>query len=233
MAAFDRIDDSEDNRTLAETAYDRLRADIIAGERPPGERLRIERLSRLYDVGPTPLREALQRLWADGLVLSRGNRGFTVAPLDIAEFEDLNVARTAVELEAVSLSIRNGGDDWEGAVVAAHYKLEKQDAALARDSTGALDAWEAANAAFHHATVSACGSRWLLKVRSRLHDQAERYRRASVDLRRSERDLIAEHRAIKDAVLARDEAKARRLVAEHFATTKHILADEMGRDGTA
>ncbi|MBD3678524.1 MAG: FCD domain-containing protein [Rhodobacteraceae bacterium] len=214
-------------QTLAESAYSRLRSDIISGKRPAEERLRIERLSRLYDVGPTPLREALQRLWADGLVLSRGNRGFAVAPLDIAEFYDLNVARTAVEKEAVTLSIELGDDDWEAGVVAAAYRLEKQDAALLRDSESALDTWEAANTAFHLATVSACGSRWLLKVRARLHDQCERYRRASVDLRRSERDLAKEHRLIKEAVLDRDVETARAQITEHFATTTQILSDEM------
>ncbi len=219
--------DEDRGMTLAETVYGRLRSDIISGERAPEERLRIERLSRLYGIGPTPLREALQRLCADGLVWSRGNRGFAVAPLDVAEFMDLNIARKAVETEAVSLSIRNGGDEWESGVVATFYRLEKQDRALVEHPEEALDSWEMANAAFHRATVAACGSRWLLKVRARLHDQCERYRRASVDLRRAERDLAAEHRAIRDAVLDRDEAAARKLIGQHFDTTARMLSEEM------
>ena len=83
--------------TLAQAAYRALRIDIIRGIRPPGERLRIEKLRTLYAVGPTPLREALQMLATDGLVLAEGNRGFTVAPLDNTEIEDLNIARTAIE----------------------------------------------------------------------------------------------------------------------------------------
>ncbi|MEO1017743.1 MAG: GntR family transcriptional regulator [Pseudomonadota bacterium] len=63
--------------TLTETVYSRLRQDIITGVRAPGERLRIEHLRKIYDVGPTPLREALQRLAADGLVLLAGSRGAT------------------------------------------------------------------------------------------------------------------------------------------------------------
>lgn len=230
MTLFNDLDNA-DAVTLAETVYGRLRADIIAGERAPGERLRIERLSKHYGIGPTPLREALQRLCADGLVLSRGNRGFAVAPLDIAEFRDLNIARTAVEVQAVTLSIENGDDEWEAGIVAAFYRLEKQDCALAARPQEALDTWEAANAAFHRATVARCGSRWLLRVRARLHDQCERYRRASVDLRRADRDLVAEHRAIRDAVLARDAPAAQRLVTAHFDTTARMLSEEMGPDG--
>ena len=216
-----------DGRTLSETVHDRLRADIIAGRRPAGERLRIEWLSRTYGVGQTPLREALQRLCAAGLVTAQGNRGFTVAPLDIAEFRDLNIARTAIETEALRLAIARGGDDWEAAVVAALYRLEKQDAALARDETAALDAWEAANAAFHDATVAACGSHWLLRLRAMLSDQCERYRRASVGLRRADRDLAAEHRAIAEAVLARDGDAACARITAHFATTTDLLSEEM------
>lgn len=216
-----------EGRTLSEQVFDRLRADIISGERAPNERLRIERLSRIYGVGPTPLREALQRLYADSLVLSQGNRGFTVAPLIVSEFRDLNIARTAVEKEAIRLSIAAGDDDWEGGIVAAAYRLKKQDALLRENIGETLEAWEEANAAFHLATVAACGSNWLLRLRARLHDQFERYRRASVNLRRAQRDLASEHRDIADAVLARDGDAACRLIEAHFATTTNTLSEEM------
>jgi len=212
---------------LAEQAFDRLRADIISGARAPNERLRIERLSSIYGFGPTPLREAMQRLCADRLVLSQSNRGFTVAPLIISELLDLNIARIAIEKEAIRLSIAAGDDDWEGSIVAALYRLNKQDAALRRNTGEPMEAWEAANAAFHWTTAAACGSTWLLQFRARLHDQFERYRRASVDLRRAERDLAYEHRGIAEAVLARDADAACRLIEAHFATTANILSEGM------
>lgn len=211
--------------TLTEAAYGSLRRDIIRGLRSPGERLRIERLKQIYEVGPTPLREALQRLSADGLVLALGNRGFSVAPLDITEFEDLNIARTAVEKEALRLSLARGCDDWEAGVVSAAYRMRKADAALASSAEQTLGQWEATNEAFHHAMVAACGSNWLLRIRKSLHDQCERYRRASVDLRRAERDLMSEHHAIAEAVLARDTEAACALTAAHYATTAADLAE--------
>jgi DNA-binding GntR family transcriptional regulator len=218
-----RVGESE---TLTEAAYDALRADIIRGVRPPGERLRIEKLKNLYDVGPTPLREALQRLSADGLVEANGNRGFSVAGLDIKEFEDLNTARTAVEKEALRLSIAGGGDEWEVQVVAATYRMKKADEALVAGDAADLDAWERANTAFHLAMVAACGSRWLLRVRRGLHDQCERYRRASVYLGRGVRDLGGEHRAIAEAVLARDAETACQLIERHFGATASNLSEE-------
>ena len=214
----------EEGGTLADAAYRALRVDIIRGARPPGERLRIEKLKTIYNVGPTPLREALQKLSADQLVLAEGNRGFTVAPLDFVAFSDLNTARTAVETAALRLSVAQGDDAWEAGVVAASYIMRKEDAALVRSGLGVPDAWERANAAFHAAMVAGCGSRWLLRIRADLHDQCERYRRASVYQKIGQRDLTAEHGAIADAVLARDADLACKLTERHFALTASSLS---------
>ncbi len=218
--------------TLAQAACKALRVDIIRGVRRPGERLRIEKLKTIYNVGPTPLREALQMLAADQLVLAEGNRGFTVAPLDLNEFEDLNRARIAVETAALRLSITQGGTDWEAGIVAASYVMKKEDAALLQAQDGVIDAWEQANSAFHTAIVSACGSRWLLRVRGGLHDQCERYRRASVYRKLGERDLNAEHQAIADAALARNVDLACELTERHFGLTASLLSDATSGLGT-
>ena len=213
--------------TLASAAYRALRADIIKGARAPGERLRIEKLKAIYGFGPTPLREALQMLAADQLVLAEGHRGFSVTHLDPDEFRDLNVARTAIEREALRLSIARGDDAWEAGIVAAGYLMAKEDAALSATADEVTDRWEAANTAFHTAMVAACGSRWLLKLRAGLHDQCARYRRASVFQKRGERDLGAEHRAIAEAVLARDADLACNLTERHFALTASSLFEAL------
>jgi DNA-binding GntR family transcriptional regulator len=172
----------------------------------------------------------LQRLSADQLVINEGNRGFTVAPLDFREFEDLNIARTVVEKEALRLSIAKGGDDWESRVVAASYLMRKEDQSLAAGSGAVPDSWERANARFHSALVSACGSRWLLWTRNNLQDLCERYRRASI-ARRPERDLPREHAEIADAALARDADVACRLIELHFALTASQLREVVGLCG--
>ena len=209
--------------TLVEQAHEKLRNDIVSGTREPGEKLRIERLRGLYGIGPSPLREALQRLAADGLVIVNSNRGFQVAPLDPEEFLDLNRARVAIETSALRLSLENGDEDWEAGVVAAAYSLEKLDRLLIKGELQDFDRWEELNNRFHTALVSACGSRWLLKHRGMLQEQCERYRRASVYHARLERNLLEEHRAIAEAVLARDADTACELVAAHFNRTADNL----------
>jgi DNA-binding GntR family transcriptional regulator len=213
------------DKTLTETVYRRLRRDIISGLRPAGERLRIDRLKTIYGVGPSPLREALQRLAGDGLVAIEGQRGFEVAPLTSEELWDITEARKLIETRAITLSIEKGDDAWEAGVVAAAYRLDKTDQRLRAGGMIDIGEWEARNRDFHDSIVLACGSKWLIKLRNLLYDQHERYRRAAVTDKSDERELSAEHTAIRDAVLKRDPALACRLTVEHIdRTTQGFLS---------
>nr|WP_309504432.1 FCD domain-containing protein [uncultured Roseovarius sp.] len=212
---------------MTEAAYAALRRDILSGVRCPKEKLGIARLKRIYQIGPTPLREALQRLASDGLVIATGNYGFTVAALYPEEFQDLNIARTILEKEAIRMAILNGDDEWEASVVAAAYRLNKLDAKLRTKHPCSMEDWEAANRDFHSATVQACGSSWLLRVRRILHDQCERYRHISVKIIRETRDLQSEHQEIAAAVCSRDADLAMRLIERHFEITTATLVDEL------
>ena len=219
------------HESMAQRAYRIIRADIISGARPPGERLRIEMLKTIYDIGPTPLREALQKLSTEGLVLALEKRGFMVSPLDLDEFSDLNIARIEIEKVALSRSIALGDRQWESRVVAATYLMNKEDAALLASGNGVSDAWEAANAEFHATMIAACGSKWLLQMRNHLQDMCERYRRSSISqsIRKTgngKRDVSKEHAAISNAVLARDARLACQLTESHYMKT----LDRLKRD---
>ena len=219
------------HESMAQRAYRQIRADIISGVRNPGERLRIEMLKTVYDIGPTPLREALQKLSTEGLVLALEKRGFMVSPLDLDEFSDLNIARIEIEKVALSRSIALGDRQWESRVVAATYLMNKEDAALLASGNGVSDAWEAANAEFHATMIAACGSKWLLQMRDHLQDMCERYRRSSISqsIRKTgngKRDVGKEHAAISNAVLARDARLACQLTESHYMKT----LDRLKRD---
>ena len=230
-AVADPRDVFEDGQTLADEAYRAIKSDIMSGVRPPGERLRIEKLRTIYGIGPTPLREALQRLSADRLVVAEGNRGFAVAPFDPDEFNDLNTARIAVEREALRLSLRNGGIDWESGVVAAAYVMEREDRALAERGGPVPDSWEQANAAFHAALVAACGSKWLLWTRGHLHDLCERYRRAAVSSDAGDRSLYVEHSELAMAALARDADLVCDLTERHYSRTARVFEQQTWAGG--
>ena len=77
-SAFSAHDLSSRPRTLTEGVLAKLRTDLLANRFMPGERLTLESMKSVYDVGFTPLREALMRLAADGLATREGHKGFRV-----------------------------------------------------------------------------------------------------------------------------------------------------------
>ncbi|MCF8168592.1 MAG: GntR family transcriptional regulator, partial [Rhodoferax sp.] len=95
-------------RTLAEGAYLSLRRDVVCGKLAPGEKLRVEHLKDQYQVGSSTLREALSLLVSDALVTVEGQRGFRVAPISMADLEDVTNTRVMLETEALRQSIRRG-----------------------------------------------------------------------------------------------------------------------------
>ena len=88
------------SRTLIERAYEQLRDDIVDGHLAPDEKLRVEHLKARYGVSAGTLREAITRLVSDALVITEGQRGFRVAPIAVADLQDLTNLRVHIEIDA-------------------------------------------------------------------------------------------------------------------------------------
>ena len=110
----------EDADTLAERATQRIEADIVRGALAPNARLGIAETAARYGVGATPLREALSRLAARGLVNAIGKRGFRVQSISRDDLADIVRIRSVLEREAIRLSIAAGDGGWEGEIGRAH-----------------------------------------------------------------------------------------------------------------
>ena len=109
--------------TVGELAYRRMRADIIFGPPAPGEKLRLDRVSQTYGASVSTMRELLNRLGSEGLIVAEGQRGFEVAPVSPDDFREVAAMRQLLECHAIEQSFAAGDLDWEGRVVAAHHKL--------------------------------------------------------------------------------------------------------------
>lgn len=208
--------------TLTSAVYERLRRDILVGRLAPGEKLRIDALRTTYEVGASPLREALNRLSAEGLVLREDQRGFRVAPVSLDDLKELTRTRCWVNELALRQSIARGDPAWEERVVLTHHRLARTPAYS--EASSKLDSeWERRHREFHAALISACGSRWLTAFCESLFDQADRYRYLSL-YAHEHRDFIGEHRAIMEATLARNADLAARLLAQHITKTAELVA---------
>jgi GntR family transcriptional regulator, carbon starvation induced regulator len=214
-------------RTVADAVHGRLRADLMGGRYAPGEALRLEPLMARYGCGISPLREALNRLAADRLVRAVGQRGFQAAPVTLAEMWDVMRLRQKLEGEALAMSIETGDARWESEILAAFHRLAKSPPP--GHDRADPDAWERSHRDFHGALIAACSSEWLLHFIGILYGHTERYRRIRFERtmpRKLVRDVEAEHRALMDAVLARDKRRAVKLLTEHLDKTANFIARE-------
>lgn len=215
------------SKTLADYAYQAIRNDIIRGELKADEKLRLSNLCKKYDIGMSPLREALARLIGDTLVVTEGQRGFWVAPLSIDELVDISSVRNLLEGEALQRSMERGGDEWRERLTQAFEALTEAETALGGRNRDVVPEWERANRHFHEVLVSQCGSPWLQRILKMLYQQAERYRRISLVNTKVNRSVHDEHEAIYAAVMQGNVLKACRLVELHLRLTDEAVRNSM------
>ncbi len=221
------MDAEASSTSMTSRAYGKLRADIMSGTLQPGRKLKIEELRASYDLGTSPIREALSLLTSDHFVERIDQRGFRVAKVSAEEFEELLKTRCWLEERALQESIENGSQAWEEQVVLANYRLSRIPRSQAADHFVANAKWEAAHKQFHMTIISKCGSSILLKFCDRLYDQNVRYRQLSGTKAYPARDIAEEHSAICDAVLARDADLASQLLLKHYRRTSKFLDAEL------
>lgn len=219
-------------RSLAEAAYEAIRHDVLAGALEPGSKLRFEMLRNRYGYGSSTLRESLTRLVGESLVTFEEQKGFRVAPISLEDLADITETRIFIETKALQESIKAGDDHWEAEVVAAYHRLAKTEAK--KDSSGADvgDEMEERNRVFHFSLISACPSRWLNQLYGILFQQSERYRRISRGEHLISRDTHAEHKAIYEAVLARDVEQACEVSRLHIQSTLKNISVMFALDRT-
>lgn len=224
--------DAPDNAsgTLASAAYVRLRQDIVAGIAEPGSRLHIKHLCDQLGMGLSPVREALNRLSAEGLVLQFDQRGFRVAPLDLDDLRDLIRTRCWLNEAAIRAAIALGDQAWEDRLVLAHHRLMRAPRDPAAVEGRRDPAWEKAHRLFHSALIAGCGSPRMLGYCEELFDAADRYRFASRIAAADQRCDEAEHTGIMEAVLRRDADAAVAALTAHMLRTEELVRDALSGD---
>ncbi|WP_079576368.1 GntR family transcriptional regulator [Krasilnikoviella flava] len=200
----------DDGRSLRETAYETIKARIIGLDLHPGQRLVERDIAAELGVSRVPLREALQQLESEGLVILVPRQGALVAPFTREDVEQIFEVRESVEVLAFRLAaLRRTTADLEAmatAVQAARHALDAHDDA----------ATAAANAGFHAAVVQACGNALL---RSMLAPLDARVRWLfHLTKQRDTREQCEEHAAMLAAIEARDAETVGALAQRHVAS---------------
>lgn len=205
--------------TLADQAYSDLRARILGGQIASGARLRPEDLAAELSVSPTPVKEALVRLEADGLVVSSARKGMSVRRLDVQDVTDIYDARQMIELNALDRAFarREVGPTLLDALTG---HLDRHETYAKRNTLDDFGLALEADRAFHGAIVAESGNALVAEWHRRILRQTHTVFVYNVgNYTRS----VDEHRLVLDALRAGSRPAARR------ALTKHL---ERSRDDT-
>lgn len=185
---------------------DAVRTAILTGDLAAGETLRQEELAERLGVSRMPVREAIKRLHAEGLVEVLPSRRVRVAALSRDEIEDIYDMRAALEPLAVRLAVpRLTRAQLRDASHALEAAADEEDA----------ETFGVRNAAFHLSLMGACGRPRLLAEIASLLDLSDRYQRAALRADEHNARVRAEHAALLDAARAGDAETAARLTEEH------------------
>ncbi len=221
MAPRKKPDEEGAGATRATLLYRAIKDDILRGALAPREWLRIDLLRERYDTGASPLREALNRLSAEGLVAQHDQRGFSVADIDDADVSEIIFTRCSLNEIMLPAALSRGDSAWEERVVLAHYHLSKTPPFLSDGRVS--DDYLARHREFHMAILAPCGSRWLLELSEKLFDWTQRYQNLALHGDRvGSRDVASEHNELVKAVLARDVVRSIQLLNEHVRLTGRL-----------
>ena len=199
-----------DAQTLAATVSQRLRRLILDGQLAPGTTLRLSPLAASLGVSVMPVREALRRLEAEGLVVLTPRRGATVAELSVEDAEETYALRTALE----SLCAGRAAERLTDADLVELQRLF--DCMDSAEESADLAAFIDADHAFHSYLYGVSGRSRLLGMISELQDRSRRYLPSLYEAWQMAEDPLDAHRPLLAAIKERDPARVEELTREHM-----------------
>jgi len=207
-------------------AYQRLKQRILDNEYEPGTKVLEQTLADDLGLSRTPVREALVRLEQEGLVEVVPRHGMLVLPIRPSDMREIYEILTNLEPAATErLAAQRPSAERIAPLIEACDAMET---ALAADD---LTAWAKADEKFHFALVNLCGNRRLAAMVMTVWDQAHRARIFTLKLRPKPVESTREHRAVVEAILAGDAARARELYRLHRERAAHSLLEIIEKYG--
>lgn len=202
----------------ADIAYEALRQQILSLELEPGSLIDERQLIERLDIGRTPVREAIQRLTYEGMIIHNPRRGSWVSPLSLTEFQAMVEARRMLELEcARHAAVRITPDQMEE----LRNEVRKSGSAISSSDVNTLISIDQQ---FHLGIARAACNRYLVKLTQQLHHELTRYWYVSA-IRVGRLDVVEQHHhVILDAIGTGDPETAARELDEHVTLFQERLS---------
>ena len=212
---------ANDSRLLREKVYDALRADMISCRLAPGTEIRESELAARFGVSKSPVRDALMRLEREGLVITLPRQGYRVAPVSLADVQDMFHLRDALEQACMERITRRASDE----------QLAELDFFRQFDATGWPGGFVAYNREFHRTLARIAGNARMRDHLIDLIDQMERAVQLSVSsLKKGDpQSLVDEHAELIAALQARQAARAQRIASRHIGEAGKRVMQALSR----
>ncbi len=194
-----------------------LRRALLAGEIKPGERIKVAELEKSFGVSHIPIREAVRRLEAEGLIVALPQRAAVAAGVDVGDLGGLYDLRRIIECEVIQRSVESMTDEQVADVRAALEALE----AVAQDHDSPRF-WEL-HRDFHWALLEPGASAWIQRVLDQIWLASQRYVRLFVS--ETLEDAMADHRELLACCERRDGDGASDLLRRHLDRTESAVRE--------
>jgi DNA-binding GntR family transcriptional regulator len=211
--------------SASEAAYAQLRDEIVLCELAPGDRITESEVARRIGLGKTPVREALRRLMHEGLVLVRPRQSYVVAPITLADVEELCALRLIVEPAAVTLAAGR----LDASRVATLDRLSRVGYDLADPAS--IRAFHQANRTLHTTIAQASGNARLAALVDQLLVELQRMIQFGllVHPRSDSGASVARHVALVNALRRGHATAARQLVEREIRATERMVTESLMR----
>lgn len=198
---------------MREAVYKRVVEEIVSGRYAPGAALTEASLSRALDVSRTPVREALLRLEAEGVLESMLARGFIIKPLSTTEAAELYPVLAALEV----LAVEQGHERLQERLSSLHATLDELESA-----EDALSRWQL-DSRFHDELVAASANRRLVSLVHQLRTSLSRYELTYMQAVRQREAADNDHRAVLEALAAGNPHDAGDILRRHWHAGRDLV----------
>ena len=219
--AFETAESEDDSgpASLSQQAYQRLRDMIVSLRLAPGALINEAALMDELSLGRTPIREALQRLAYEGLVVLRPRRGAFVSSLSIVDLQQIFELRRTIEGYAASLAAERAS---AGDLAAMEAALSALDAA---EENARPEKYITIDRSFHRALARGAHNQFLESTLSRMYNLNLRLWYLALDRIGPMRAAIDEHRRVLAAIRRRDGAQAEAAMREHITAFQNRIRE--------
>ncbi len=212
--------------SLSEQAYRLLKNDIITCELPPGEQIAQAVLTERYQIGITPVREALQRLAQEGFVQSLPRLGTVVTPITFSDVHEMYELRMIVEVAAVRLAALRAPQQ------ALNQLIARSDFSYIYQNVESYKVFLGQNRDFHMAIARLSGNQRLVDLVSNLLDELTRLFHLGLGIRDSAAEMHHAHTALAQAIQQRDPDQAEQIMREEIEMSQNRVLEALTQKST-